>query len=85
MLRPHQSPAKVDVQQIVERILSSGQLSCQDYVQLTSIILSDLALSGKDRHRINQISDLALSDKDRHRINQIFDQLQTGRLSLVDW
>lgn len=48
--------------------MESGQLSRQEHVQLTSVVLSDSKLSNEDRRQINLI----------------FDYLQTGRLKLAD-
>lgn len=53
---------------MVERIISAGQISRQEHLQLTSTILSD--------HKI--------SDEERRQINRIFDYVQIGRLKLVD-
>lgn len=61
--QPHQS-----AKQLVERIISSGQLSRQQHLQLTSLMLSDYRVS----------------DEDRRQINRIFDYVQTGRLKFVD-
>ncbi|MBD2201088.1 hypothetical protein H6G33_00535 [Calothrix sp. FACHB-1219] len=63
------SQSEKGVQQIVDRILSSGRMSRQDHNLLTSTVLAN----GN------------INDGDRRQINRIFDHLQTGRLKLLDW
>ena len=63
-----QSKSGSSIKTITERIIESGQLSRQEHVQLTSVVLSDSKLSNEDRRQINLI----------------FDYLQTGRLKLAD-
>lgn len=57
-----------NLQQMVDRILSAGQLSRQEYLQLTTAILSDYLVT----------------DEQRHQLNQVFDNIQTGHLKLID-
>ena len=57
----------LNVQQMVDQILSAGQLSRQDYLNLTTVILSDYNVT----------------DEQRRQINRIFDEVQTGQLKLV--
>ena len=57
------------IKTIVDRIISSGELSKKDHMLLTSTVLAD----GE------------VSDGERRQINRIFDYIQTGRLKLVDW
>lgn len=61
--------AEIAVKKIVERIISSGEISREDHNALTYTVLID----GE------------VSDSDRRQINRIFDYIQTGRLQLVDW
>ena len=61
--------AELAVTKIVERIISSGEISPEDHNALTYTVLID----GE------------VSDSDRRQINRIFDYIQTGRLQLVDW
>ena len=63
-----QRPSSLNIQQIVDQILSEGQLSRQEYLQLTTAILSDYNVT----------------DEERRQINFIFDEVQAGRLTLVD-
>lgn len=63
-----QNKSGLTVQQVVERIVAAGQISRQEYLQLTSAVLS--------AHKINEV--------DRRQINRIFDYVQTGRLKVVD-
>lgn len=53
---------------IVERILKTGQLSRQEHLQLVTTFLSDYKVT----------------DDDRSQINRIFDDLQTGRLKIIN-
>ncbi len=53
---------------IVERILKTGQLSRQEHLQLVTTFLSDYKVT----------------DDDRSQINRIFDDMQIGRLKMID-
>lgn len=53
---------------IVDRILAVGEMSRQEHLKLTSILLAEQKLA----------------DSDRNKINRIFDYIQTGRLKLID-
>ncbi|WP_088243082.1 hypothetical protein [Calothrix rhizosoleniae] len=64
-----ENKSELFIQQIVERIISSGEMSRQDYSLLTSTVIAD----GE------------ISDVERRQINRVFDYIQTGRLKLVDW
>ena len=68
MVLAAQSKSSLSIQTITEQIIELGQLSRQEHLQLTSVMLSDSKLSNQDRRRINLI----------------FDYLQTGRLKLAD-
>lgn len=59
---------KEQIQYMVDRILSSGQLSLNEHLQLTTAILSDYNVT----------------DGERRQINRIFDEIQTGHLKFVD-
>lgn len=63
-----QTKSSLAAKEIIDRILVSGQIGRQQYMLLTSAILSD--------HN--------LSEEDRRQINHIFDYIQMGRLKLVD-
>ena len=63
-----QRPSNLNIQPIVDQILLGGQLSRQEYLQLTTAILADYNVT----------------DEERRQINSIFDEVQTGRLKLVD-
>lgn len=56
------------VHQLVDRILSSGQLTRLEHLQLTSILLSAYRISSEERVQINRV----------------FDSLQAGRLKFAD-
>lgn len=53
---------------IMERIFQTGQLSRQEHLQLVTTFLSDYKVT----------------DDDRSQINRIFDDLQIGRLKIID-
>lgn len=63
-----QSQSNPTTKQLVERALTSGQLSRREHLQLVSTILSDYKVT----------------DDERSQINRVFDELQLGRLRLVD-
>lgn len=56
-----------NIQQMIDQVLATGQLSRLEYLHLTTAILSDYNVS----------------DEQRCQINRIFDEVQTGRLKLV--
>ncbi len=64
----NQSQSSQPLKQIVERILNSGQLSRMEHLQLVTTFLSDYKVT----------------DDERSQINYIFDDLQTGRLKILD-
>ena len=68
MLWSEQNQPKVTINQMVNRIMTSGKLSRREYLQLTSSIFS-----GKK-----------ITDEERHQINQIFDFIQMGKINLID-
>ncbi|AFZ21782.1 hypothetical protein [Allocoleopsis franciscana] len=53
---------------IMERIFQTGQLSRQEHLQLVTTFLSDYKVT----------------DDERSQINRIFDDLQIGRLKIID-
>ncbi|HEY9725991.1 MAG TPA: hypothetical protein V6D50_06030 [Chroococcales cyanobacterium] len=63
-----QSQSNQTTKQQVERVLTSGQISRREHLQLVSTILSDYKVT----------------DEERSQINRVFDELQLGRLRLVD-
>ncbi len=63
-----QRQLKLNIPLMVDHVLSQNQLSRQDYIQLTTAILSDYSVT----------------DEERRQINLIFDDVQTGRIKLVD-
>ncbi|HEY9605668.1 MAG TPA: hypothetical protein V6C85_28950 [Allocoleopsis sp.] len=63
-----QSQSNQTTKQLVERVLTSGQLSRREHLQLVSTILSDYKVT----------------DEERSQINRVFDELQLGRLRLID-
>jgi hypothetical protein len=63
-----QTHSRQTIKPIVERILKTSQLSRQEHLQLVTLFLSDYKAT----------------DDDRSQINRIFDDLQTGRLQIID-
>ncbi|HEY9896718.1 MAG TPA: hypothetical protein V6D34_15140, partial [Candidatus Sericytochromatia bacterium] len=63
-----QSQPNVTLHQLVDQILAAGEMSRQDHLQLTSILLAEQKLL----------------DSDRNKINRIFDYISTGRLKLIN-
>ncbi len=68
MVWTNQTRSKVPLTQMIDRILTSGQLSHTDYLRLMSAILSDQDIT----------------ESERHQINRVFDYVQTGRLQFND-
>ncbi|MCG5058821.1 MAG: hypothetical protein KA714_12700 [Limnoraphis sp. WC205] len=64
-----QNQSNPTLTQLLDRILTSGQLDRSEYLKLMSVILSD-----------SQIT-----DAQRNEINRIFDYVQTGRFTLIDF
>jgi hypothetical protein len=56
------------VRQFVEQIVESGQITRQEHLDLTTMLLSEQQMT----------------DEDRCRINRVFDYIQSGRLKLVN-
>jgi hypothetical protein len=52
-----QSQPNVTLHQLVDQILAAGELSRQDHLQLTSILLAEQKLLDSDRNKINRIFD----------------------------
>ncbi|NES68118.1 MAG: hypothetical protein F6K24_24210 [Okeania sp. SIO2D1] len=68
MLWSEQNQPNVTINQMVNRVITSGKLSRREHLQLTSAILS-----GKN-----------ITDEEQHQINQIFDFLKIGKIKLID-
>lgn len=56
------------IESLMQQIIANGKLSRRDYMDLTSILLSDPHLS----------------ERDRCLINRVLDYVQIGRLKLID-
>ncbi|MFW6357777.1 MAG: hypothetical protein ACOC0N_00965 [Chroococcales cyanobacterium] len=63
-----QSQPNSFIEQLMHSIWQTGQVSRQEQFQLMTLFLSDWSLT----------------DEERHSINHVFDELQMGRLKLVD-
>lgn len=68
MLWTQQNQPKVTINQMVNRILTSGKLNRREHLQLTSAILCGQKIT----------------DEERYQVNQIFDFIQIGKIKLVD-
>ena len=69
MLWSEQNQPKITINQMVNRIMTSGKLNRQEYLQLTSLILSGKKITYEERNQINQIFDMIKMGK----INLIYD------------
>ena len=58
MLWSEQHQPKVTINQMVNRIITSGKLNRQEHLQLTSSILSVKKITDEERSKINKIFDL---------------------------
>jgi hypothetical protein len=65
----NQNQSNSTLTQMLDRILTSGQLDRSEYLKLMSVILSD-----------SQIT-----DAQRNQINRIFDYIQTNRFTVIDF
>ncbi len=65
----NQNQSNPTLTQMLDRILTSGQLDRSEYLKLMSVILSD-----------SQIT-----DAQRNQINRIFDYIQTNRFTVIDF
>jgi len=69
MLWSEQNQPKITINQMVNRIMTSGKLNRREHLQLTSSILSGKKITNEERHQINHIFDLIKMGK----INLIYD------------
>ncbi|MCL2930917.1 MAG: hypothetical protein MGG11_01040 [Trichodesmium sp. MAG_R03] len=69
MLWSEQNQPKVTINQMVNRIMTSGKLNRHEHLQLTSLILSGKKITYKEQSQINQIFELIKMGK----INLIYD------------
>ena len=68
MVRSLNHQVNLQASQLVREIGKSGQITRQEHLQLTSLLLSNYKLS----------------EEERRKINQAFEQVQTGQLRLID-
>ncbi|MGG6267745.1 hypothetical protein ACQ4M3_12570 [Leptolyngbya sp. AN03gr2] len=68
MVRTAQNRSNLPTQRILTRILESHQLNRYEHLHLASLLLAN--------HR--------LTPDERRQINRIFDQIQAGRIKLID-
>jgi hypothetical protein len=68
MVRAAQNRTNLPTQRILDRILESRQLNRHEHLHLASLLLANHHLTAEERRQINQI----------------FDQIQSGRIKLVD-
>lgn len=63
-----QNSSSSTIKPIVDRVLKTGQLSRTEHLQLVTTFLSDYKVT----------------DEERNQINRVLDDLQVGRLKLVN-
>ncbi|NDJ17228.1 hypothetical protein [Myxacorys almedinensis] len=68
MVKASQNRFDLPTKQIIERILQAGQIHRQEHLHLASVLLSSQGITAEERRQINRI----------------FDQIQNGRMKLVD-
>jgi len=68
MVRQNPIPSNLTIHQLIGRILESNEIGRQQHLQLTSAMLGDKNMT----------------DEDRRQINRIFDQIQTGRIQIIE-
>jgi len=68
MATSDREPSSLSIARQTQKILDAGYLSRQDYFQLVTAVLSDLSTT----------------ETERRQINRILDNLQMGRLELID-
>lgn len=68
MAASDRSPSNLSIAQWTENILNVGHLSRQEYFQIVTAVLSDVSVTRTERRQINQI----------------LDDLQKGKLELID-
>lgn len=68
MVRATQNRSNLPIRRILDRIFQLQQINRQEHLHLASVLLA------------NQ----RLTTEERRQINQIFDQIQSGRIKLVD-
>lgn len=60
--------SKLFVRQLIDLCLNSERITRQEYLQLTTVVLSNRNITLEDLHQINRI----------------FDRVQQGRIKLID-
>ncbi|WP_199245189.1 hypothetical protein [[Phormidium] sp. ETS-05] len=65
-----QSPNQppIKVKELIERILESAEIRRQEHMDLTTAVLADKYIN----------------EEQRREINRIFDQIQAGRITILD-
>lgn len=68
MVRQSSVPSNLSIEQLIAQILESNQIGRPQLLQLTSAMLGDKNIT----------------DECRRQINRIFDQIQTGRIKILE-
>lgn len=68
MVKATQNRSNLPIRRILDRILQLQQINRHEHLHLASALLSNQRLTAEERQQINQI----------------FDQIQSGRIKLVD-
>ncbi len=68
MAKPSPNQPQIKVQELIEQILESAQIRRPEQMELTTALLSDKYIN----------------EEQRREINRIFDQIQAGRITILD-
>lgn len=68
MAKPSPNQPQIKVQELIERILESAEIKRQQHMELTTALLADKYVT----------------EEQRREINRILDQIQAGRIKILD-
>lgn len=68
MAKPSPNQPQIKVQELIERILESAEIRRPEQMELTTALLADKYVT----------------EEQRREINRIFDQIQAGRITILD-
>lgn len=57
MAKQRQTESKLDLDQLLDKIFTSGTVTRPEYMQLTTTILSEKLITNEDRKQINRVFD----------------------------
>ncbi len=67
MAKQRQTESKLDLDQLLDKIFIAGTVTRPEYMQLTTVILSEKLITNEDRKQINRV----------------FDQIQSNHIKIV--